>query len=64
MNIKRSLVWLVRHQEKDGNLAKDCICPMYSHGIAAAALSRALDSATTATWHHRQDAVDYIIGAR
>ena len=40
-NIERGLVWLVRHQEPDGNLGKDCISPMYSHGLATVALCEA-----------------------
>ena len=41
MNIERGLVWLVRHQERDGNLAKGCISPMYSHAMATMALCEA-----------------------
>ena len=37
-NIEQGLIWLVRHQEKDGYLGKDCISPMYSHGVATTAL--------------------------
>ena len=41
-NIEQGLVWLVRHQGQDGNLAQNCVSPMYSHGIAAMALCEAL----------------------
>ena len=41
-NIEQGLIWLVRHQEQDGFLAKGCISPMYSHGMATTALCEAL----------------------
>ena len=41
-NIEQGLIWLVRHQKADGNLAKDCkTSPMYSHGLATIALCEA-----------------------
>ena len=38
---KTRLLWLLRHQERDGNLAKGCVQPMYSHGMATIALCEA-----------------------
>ena len=65
MNIERGLVWLVRHQQKDGFLAKDCISPMYSHGIATIALCEAFGlSGDKNVGTAAQGAVNYIIAAQ
>ena len=39
--IQNALLWLLRHQDRDGNLAKGCAQPMYSHGLATIALCEA-----------------------
>ena len=64
-NIERGLVWLVRHQEKDGNLGKNCVSPMYSHALAAIALCEAHDlSRDGNVGMAAQGAVNYIIAAQ
>ena len=65
MNIEQGLVWLVRHQERDGNLAKDCGSPMYSHGLATIALCEAFGlSGDRNVGHAAQGAVNFIIAAQ
>ena len=65
MNIEKGLVWLVRHQEKDGFLAKGCISPMYSHGLATIALCEAFGmSGDRNVGTAAQGAVTYIINAQ
>ncbi len=65
MNIERGLVWLVRHQERDGNLAKGCISPMYSHAMATMALCEAFGlSGDRNVGMAAQNAVNYIIAAQ
>jgi hypothetical protein len=64
-NIEQGLIWLVRHQERDGNLAKDCVSPMYSHGIAAMALCEAFGlSGDRNVGQAAQGAVNYIVAAQ
>ena len=64
-NIEQGLVWLVRHQEKDGNLSKDCISPMYSHGLATIALCEAFAlSGDRNVGNAAQGAVNYILAAQ
>jgi hypothetical protein len=63
--IEQALIWLVRHQERDGNLAKDCISPMYSHGLATIALCEAFGlSGDRNVGQAAQGAVNFIIGAQ
>ena len=65
MNVERGLIWLTRHQEPDGNLAKGCVSPMYSHAMATIALCEAFglsgdrNVATAA-----QAAVNFILAAQ
>ena len=64
-NVERGLVWLIRHQEKDGFLAKDCVSPMYSHGMATIALCEAFGlSGDRNVGVAAQDAVNYIVAAQ
>ena len=64
-NIEKGLVWLVRHQEQDGNLAKGCVSPMYSHGLATIALCEAFGlSGDRNMGAAAQGAVNYIIAAQ
>ncbi len=64
-NIEQGLIWLVRHQERNGNLSKGCISPMYSHGIATAALCEAYGlSGDRTVGKAAQSAVNYIIAAQ
>ncbi|MGO8690707.1 MAG: prenyltransferase/squalene oxidase repeat-containing protein [Thermoguttaceae bacterium] len=65
MNIEKGLVWLVRHQERDGNLAKGCGLPMYSHGLATIALCEAFGlSGDRNVGTAAQGAVNFIIAAQ
>ena len=64
-NIERALLWLVRHQDRNGNLARDCISPMYSHGIATIALCEAFGlSGDRNVGQAAQGAINYIIAAQ
>jgi hypothetical protein len=64
-NVTNAINWLVRHQEKDGNLAKDCDEPMYSHGLATIALCEAYGlSSDTNIGRVAQGAVNYVINAQ
>ena len=64
-NIEKGLAWLVLHQEKDGFLAKNCISPMYSHGLATIALCEAFAlSGDRNVGAAAQAAVDYIVLAQ
>jgi hypothetical protein len=64
-NITAAINWLVRHQQKDGNLAKDCDEPMYSHGLATMALCDAYGlTADRNIGMAAQGAVNYIINAQ
>ena len=40
-HVRKGLVWLLRHQQPDGNLAQGATQMMYSHGLATIALSEA-----------------------
>ena len=63
--VKNALVWLLRHQERDGNLAKGCVQPMYSHGLATIALCEAYGlSGDHVIGAAAQQAVDYIVAAQ
>ena len=63
--IQRGLLWLLRHQERDGNLAKGCDQPMYSHGLATIALCEAYGlTHDNAVGHAAQGAVNYILAAQ
>jgi hypothetical protein len=65
MNIERGLVWLVRHQEHNGNLGKDCACPMYSHAMATMALCEAFGlSGDRNVGMAAQGAVNFILAAQ
>jgi hypothetical protein len=65
MNVERGLVWLARHQERDGNLGKDCVSPMYSHAIATLALCEAYGmSGDRNVGAAAQGAVNFIIAAQ
>jgi hypothetical protein len=64
-NIEQALIWLVRHQERDGNLANGCVSPMYSHGIATMALCEAFGlSGDKNVGEATQGAVNFIIAAQ
>jgi hypothetical protein len=64
-NIEQGLIWLVRHQEQDGDLGKDCISPMYSHGVATTALCEAFAlSGDRNVAQAAQGAVNFIIAAQ
>ena len=40
-HILKGVRWLIAKQQPDGNLAKGCNPPMYSHGLATIALCEA-----------------------
>jgi hypothetical protein len=64
-NITDSINWLIRQQARDGNLAKDCREPMYSHGLATIALCEAYDiSKDKNIGLAAQGAVNFIISAQ
>jgi hypothetical protein len=64
-NIANAVNWLIDHQEKDGNLAKDCPQPMYSHGLATIALSELYGlSGDKNVGIAAQAAVNYIVAAQ
>ena len=65
-NIEQGLIWLVRQQKADGNLAKDCkTSPMYSHGLATIALCEAYGlSGDRTVGNAAQLAVNYTIAAQ
>ena len=64
-NIANGLNWLIRNQEPNGNLAKGCIQPMYSHGLATIALCEAYGmSGDRNVGMAAQGAVNYIINAQ
>ena len=61
----KRLLWLLRHQERDGNLAKGCVQPMYSHGLATIALCEAYGlSGDHNIGAAAQGAVNYIVAAQ
>ena len=63
--IQNALLWLLRHQERDGNLAKGCVQPMYSHGLATIALCEAYGlSGDHNIGAAAQGAVNYIVAAQ
>jgi hypothetical protein len=63
--IQDGLLWLCRHQERDGNLAKGCEQPMYSHGLATIALCEAYGlSADRTLGNAAQGAINYILAAQ
>ena len=64
-NIEQALIWLVRHQEQDGFLAKGCISPMYSHGVATTALCEEFALSGDHNVHDAaQGAVNFIVAAQ
>jgi hypothetical protein len=64
-NIHKGLLWLVRHQDRDGNLAKGCVQPMYSHGLATITLCEAYGlSGDRNLGAAAQLAVNYILAAQ
>ena len=63
--IKNALIWLLAHQERNGNLAKGCVQPMYSHGLATIALCEAYGlSGDHNVGAAAQGAVNYIVAAQ
>jgi hypothetical protein len=64
-NITNAINWLIRQQEANGNLAKNCVQPMYSHGLATIALCEAYGlSSDKNIGMAAQGAVNYIINAQ
>ena len=64
-NIAAAINWLIRNQESNGNLAKNCVQPMYSHGLATIALCEAYGlSGDKNISMAAQGAVNYIINAQ
>jgi hypothetical protein len=64
-NIGNAVNWLIRQQEPSGNLAKNCVQPMYSHGLATIALCEAYGlSGDRNIGAAAQGAVNYIINAQ
>jgi hypothetical protein len=64
-NIANAVNWLIRNQEPNGNLAKDCPQPMYSHGLATIALSEAYGlSGDRNIGIAAQGAANYVINAQ
>ena len=64
-NIANAINWLIRQQEANGNLAKNCVQPMYSHGLATIALCEAYGlSGDRNIGIAAQGAVNYIINAQ
>ena len=64
-NIEQGLIWLCRNQQHDGNLAKDCVSPMYSHAMATLALCEAFGmSGDRNVGAAAQGAVNYILAAQ
>jgi hypothetical protein len=64
-NIANALNWLIRQQTPDGNLAKNCVQPMYSHGLATTALCEAYGlSGDKIVGMAAQGAINYIINAQ
>ncbi|MGA2063870.1 MAG: prenyltransferase/squalene oxidase repeat-containing protein [Thermoguttaceae bacterium] len=64
-NIAAGVNWLIKHQEANGNLAKNCVQPMYSHGLATIALCEAYGmSGDRNVGMAAQGAVNYIIKAQ
>ena len=64
-HIRRGIAWLIRNQQPDGNLARGAQQPMYSHGIATAALSAAYGlTKDREISHAAQGAVNYILKAQ
>jgi hypothetical protein len=65
MNIATAAQWLIRNQEANGNLAKDCPQHMYSHGLATIALSELYGlSGDKNVGIAAQAAVNYIVKAQ
>ena len=63
--VERGLLWLMRHQEPNGNLAKGDQQHMYSHGLATIALCEAYSmSSDRNLGAAAQAAVNYIIAAQ
>jgi squalene cyclase len=64
-NIAAAINWLIRQQEANGNLAKNCVQPMYSHGLATIALCEAYGlSGDKNIGVAAERAVSYIIDAQ
>jgi hypothetical protein len=65
VNVGRAVEWLIRHQQPDGNLAKNCQQPMYSHGLATIALCEAAGMTSDPVVRNAaQLAVNYIQAAQ
>ena len=63
--IKRGLLWFLRHQDVNGNLAKGDQQPMYSHGLATMALCEAYGMTKDRNLGAAaQQAVNYIVAAQ
>jgi hypothetical protein len=64
-NIANAINWLIRNQEPSGNLAKNCVQPMYSHCLATIALCEAFGlSGDKNIGVAAQGAVTYVINAQ
>jgi hypothetical protein len=63
--VTNAINWLIKQQEPSGNLAKNCVQPMYSHALATIALCEAYGlSGDPNIGHAAQGAVNYIINAQ
>ena len=64
-HIAAGIHWLIKNQQPDGNLAKDAVQPMYSHGLCTIALAEAFGlSNDPKVGKAAQLAVNYILAAQ
>jgi hypothetical protein len=64
-HIVKAIDWLIRHQQKDGNLAKGSAQMMYGHGLATIALAEAYGlTADKQVGRAAQAAVNFILAAQ
>ena len=64
-HVFKGIAWLLRHQQPDGNLAKNAQQMMYSHGLATIALSEAYGlSGDRQVGKAAQGAVNFILDAQ
>ena len=65
MNILRGVNWLVKHQDRSGNLGTGCVQPMYSHALATIVLCEAYGlSRDKRLKAASQNAINYIMNAQ
>src|SRR5208283_5180931 len=64
-HIAKGIEWLIRNQQRDGNLAKGSSPTMYSHGLATIALSEAYGlTGDPRVGKAAQGAVNFILAAQ